>query len=169
MESLVPKEIFEKFLDGDQNSIAVIYEKYKNLMFFVISTFIKTKEDAEDVLQESFIKAVNHREQIKKSNKLKAYLMSTCKHTALDFIKKQNKYTSTDLIDEIYGNDDNDFLNFLEPVLTNKETLVIYYRIVFDLSWKDIVDITRISESALRLIYNKAIKKLKEVYKDALY
>ena len=64
----------------------------------------------------------------------------------------------------MYGEEDktNDVLNLLEPVLTNKEVIVIYYKIIFDYSWNEIVKEAGIPLSTARLIYKKAKEKLKK-------
>jgi len=163
----INKDTFLKFLNDDQDSIGIVYREYKNLMYFVISSYVSVKEDVEDVLEDAFLKILSHREDIPGFRQLKAYIVTTCKHTALDFIKKQNKLIKTDLIDEIYGSSDtyNEVLSYLQPLLSYTETIVIYYRIVFSMEWKEIVNLTGMSESTLRIKYKSALKKLKENYK----
>ena len=50
----------------------------------------------------------------------------------------------------------------LEPFLTNKETIVVYYKIAFDYSWKELSEMTGIPISSARLIFKQAIHKLKK-------
>ena len=82
-----------------------------------------------------------------------------------DAMKRMQR--ETDLIDEIYGSSDtyNEVLSYLQPLLSYTETIVIYYRIVFSMEWKEIVNLTGMSESTLRIKYKSALKKLKENYK----
>ena len=105
---------------------------------------------------------MDHRTDIKDPSNIKSFLASIARNTALDFIKK-NKETPTDLIDDMYGSTDqyNVMLNLLEPLLTNKETIVTYYRAVFSYSWKEIVEETGIPESTARAIYASAKEKLR--------
>ena len=98
-------------------------------MYFVIASYISNQEDCEDVLSEAFIKAIDHRESIKDEQSIKSFLVSIAKNCALDFLKKKKAMPSSDIIDELYGEEDqyNLMLNLLEPYLTNKETIVTYY------------------------------------------
>ena len=159
----ISKQTVQAFIQGQEDATAKVYDEYKNLMYFIIASYISLPEDCEDVLSEAFIKAMNHRTDIKDSGNLKAFLSSIARNTALDFLKK-NKEMPTDLIDDMYGSNDqyNVMLNLLEPLLTNKETIVTYYRAVFSYSWKEIVDETGIPESTARAIYASAKEKLRK-------
>ncbi len=158
----ISKQVVQSFILGNEDAIGKVYDEYKNLMYFIIASYISLPEDCEDVLSESFIKAMNHRADLKDPNNIKSFLASIARNTALDFLKK-SKETPTDLIDDIYGTNDqyNVMLNLLEPLLTNKETIVTYYRAVFSYSWKEIVKETGIPESTARAIYASAKEKLR--------
>ncbi len=158
----VSKQTVLAFIDGQEDATAKVYDEYKNLMYFIIASYISLPEDCEDVLSEAFIKAMDHRTDIKDPSNIKSFLASIARNTALDFIKK-SKETPTDLIDDMYGSTDqyNVMLNLLEPLLTNKETIVTYYRAVFSYSWKEIVEETGIPESTARAIYASAKEKLR--------
>ena len=158
----ISKQVVQSFILGNEDAIGKVYDEYKNLMYFIIASYISLPEDCEDVLSESFIKAMNHRTDLKDPNNIKSFLASIARNTALDFLKK-SKETPTDLIDDIYGTNDqyNVMLNLLEPLLTNKETIVTYYRAVFSYSWAEIVELTGIKESTARAIYASAKEKLR--------
>ena len=158
----ISKQVVQSFILGNEDAIGKVYDEYKNLMYFIIASYISLPEDCEDVLSESFIKAMNHRADLKDPNNIKSFLASIARNTALDFLKK-SKETPTDLIDDMYGTNDqyNVMLNLLEPLLTNKETIVTYYRAVFSYSWAEIVELTGIKESTARAIYASAKEKLR--------
>ena len=158
----ISKQVVQSFILGNEDAIGKVYDEYKNLMYFIIASYISLPEDCEDVLSESFIKAMNHRTELKDPNNIKSFLASIARNTALDFLKK-SKEIPTDLIDDMYGTTDqyNVMLNLLEPLLTNKETIVVYYRAVFSYSWAEIVELTGIKESTARAIYASAKEKLR--------
>ena len=154
----------EKFINGNQDAIEKVYLEYKNLMFFVVSTYISNTDDAEDIVNESFLKCIANKDKILNPNNIKSYFVSICRNAAIDFLKEQNKVIYTDVIEELYSENDktNDILNMLEPFLTNKETIVVYYKIAFDYSWKELSNMTGIPISSARLIYKQALCKLKK-------
>lgn len=160
----IKKSTFLKFVNGDSDAITKVFLEYKNLMYFVISNYICNKEDANDVLNETFIKVIEHKENIKYEN-LKSYLCSVSKNEAINFLKKDNKIDHSFIIDEMYGENDksNSILNELESFLTNKETIIVYYKIVFEYSWEEICQMTGIKDSTARKIYADAKEKIRKV------
>ena len=160
----ISNSTFIKFTRREQKAIEKVYLEYKNLMYFVIASYISNKCDVEDVLSDSFIKAVDHRLDIKEPEKLKSFLSTIAKNTALDFLRKQREIPSSDVIDEIYADDDrsNNLLSMLEPLLTNKETIVTYLKVGFSYTWEEIASETGLSIASARRIYEKAKEKLRK-------
>ena len=159
----ISKSTIQAFILGNEDGIGKVYDEYKNLMYFVIANYISLPEDCEDVLSESFIKAINHRSDLKDPSKIKSFLVTIARNTALDFLKKSKEIPNSEVVEEMYGENDsyNVMLNLLEPLLTNKETIVTYYRAVFSYSWQEIVEETGIPESTARAIYASAKEKLR--------
>ncbi|MBP5574329.1 MAG: sigma-70 family RNA polymerase sigma factor [Bacilli bacterium] len=155
---------FTRFTRGEEKAIEKVYLEYKNLMYFIIASYVPNKFDVEDILSESFIKAVEHREEVKKPESLKSYLAEIAKNQALNFLKSQREVPSSDIIDEMYGEEDrsNTLLSTLEPLLTNKETIVTYLKVGFSYTWEEIAKETGISVSSARRIYEGAKEKLRK-------
>lgn len=155
---------FTRFTRGEERAIEKVYLEYKNLMYFIIASYVPNKFDVEDILSESFIKAVEHREEVKKPESLKSYLAEIAKNQALNFLKSQREVPSSDIIDEMYGEEDrsNTLLSTLEPLLTNKETIVTYLKVGFSYTWEEIAKETGISVSSARRIYEGAKEKLRK-------
>ena len=155
---------FTRFTRGEERAIEKVYLEYKNLMYFIIASYVPNKFDVEDILSESFIKAIEHREEVKKPESLKSYLAEIAKNQALNFLKSQREVPSSDIIDEMYGEEDrsNTLLSTLEPLLTNKETIVTYLKVGFSYTWEEIAKETGISVSSARRIYEGAKEKLRK-------
>ena len=160
----ISNSTIQAFILGNEDAIGKVYDEYKNLMYFVIANYISLPEDCEDVLSEAFIKALEHRGDLKDPSKIKSFLVTIARNTALDFLKKNKEIPNSEVIEEMYGENDqyNVMLNLLEPLLTNKETIVTYYRAVFSYSWSEIVELTGIKESTARAYYASAKEKLRK-------
>ena len=160
----ISKTTFIKFTRGEERAIEKVYLEYKNLMYFIIASYIPNKFDVEDVLSDSFIKAVEHKAEVNNVESLKAYLAKIAKNQALNFLKGQRDVPSSDVIDEIYVDEErsNTLLSTLEPLLTNKETIVTYLKVGFSYTWEEIAEETGISVSTARRIYEGAKEKLRK-------
>ena len=64
-----------------------LYQKYCNGMFSVAMRFLKNSDDAEDVLQEAFIKAFQNIEQYKGEVTFGAWLKKIVVNKSIDFLK----------------------------------------------------------------------------------
>lgn len=159
----ISKNTIHKFILGDNEATGEVFEEYRNLLYFIIASYISNPSDCDDVLSETYLKAMLHRNEIKNPSKLKSFLSSIAKNEALLFLKKQNRNTLI-YIDEMYGEDDknNSLLEEINPLLSNKETVVLYYRAVFSYSWKEINQETGIPISSAKLIYKKAKEKVRK-------
>lgn len=155
---------FRDFVNGDQDAISRVFLEYKNLLYFVIASYVDNKEDCNDVLSDAFMKAVQHKEEIKEPAKLKTFLCTIARNEAINFAKKNRVFPNSELVEEIYGIEDrrNAVLDMLEPLLSNKETIVVYYKAVFSYTWEEISEETGIPVSTARLLYKNAKEKLRK-------
>lgn len=160
----ISKFAFKSFKNGNNDLISKIYLEYKNLVYFVAANYISNKNDVEDIVSEVFLKFIQHKHEIKDVYKIKSYLCSLTKNESLNFLKKNFRNYTTDSIDQLYGENDrnNELLNEIEKHLTNKETIILYYRAVFEYSWSEIENITGIPESTSRRIYTHIKEKLRK-------
>ena len=157
-------QTFRDFVKGDEDAITRVFLEYKNLLYFVIASYVNNKEDCNDVLSDAFMKAIQHREEIKEPSKLKTFLCTIARNEAINFSKHQKEIPNSELVEEIYGLEDrgNAVLDMLEPLLSNKETIVVYYKAVFSYTWEEIYEETGIPISTARLIYKTAKEKLRK-------
>ena len=158
------RETVQGFIAGDKKATEKVYLEYKNLMFFIIASYISNKDDIDDILSESFIKAIESRTSLKNLDGLKAFLVSVAKNKALDFLRKNHPIPCGNTIEEMYGEEDrtSNYLSSIEPLLSSKETIVIYLKAGFSYTWEEIVEITGIPNSSARKIYETAKEKVKK-------
>ena len=122
----ISKNIILKFINGDNEATAEVFEEYRNLLYFIIASYITNQNDCDDVLSETYLKIMLHRSELKDPNKLKQFLTSIAKNEAILFLKKHS-HNELLYIDEIYGEVDkhNSLLDEISPGLSNKETIVL--------------------------------------------
>jgi len=160
----ISKRTLERFKARQEDAIEKVYLEYKNLMFFIIASYVDDQNDCDDILSDAFIKAMDHAREIKDVNSVKAYLSSIAKNEALNFLKRNRFIPNSPLIETMYQEDDtnNEVLNMIEPLLTNKEAIVTYLKVCFSYTWTEIVEETGISESTARRLFEKAKDKLRK-------
>lgn len=77
----------------EKSKFGVIYHRYKNTLFYQALNIVKNENDAEDVLQEAFIKIAKNIGAIDdiKSKETVSFLIVITKNTAYDYIRKSSK------------------------------------------------------------------------------
>jgi RNA polymerase sigma factor (sigma-70 family) len=71
-----------------------LYELFAPIMLGVCYRYTKNLDDAEDVLQEGFIKVYTHLTQFKQDGELGAWIRRIMVNTAITYLKKHSRYHS---------------------------------------------------------------------------
>ena len=83
------RAIHSKRKEEPEATFNYIYVKYKPLVTFIVTQYIKNDADVEDIVQDSFIEFFKGVEHLRST--IKSYLTTASKHNALDFLKKNKK------------------------------------------------------------------------------
>ena len=75
------------FIRGDEAAFREIFFRYYKAMHYHAFSFTKTQSDADDIIQDVFIKLWRHPEKIKPDVSLKSYLYKTVGNKALDHLR----------------------------------------------------------------------------------
>ena len=82
-------EIIGLVLKGDHNAYALLVERYKSYVFTLTLRFIKSREDAEEVSQDIFVKAYRSLADFKGTAKFSTWLYTIVNTTCITFLRKK--------------------------------------------------------------------------------
>lgn len=167
----IDEELFEKIASGDDEAFSTLYySSYKQLYGFLIS-LTKNKEDAEDLLQNTYIKIRNGSHLYKKQGTPMGWMCKIAKNLYLDHVRKYGKYKKVDfeLVDN-YISQDNDTSSeqkilieqALKGLKDEEKTIVVMY-IYMGLKHREIAEIIGSPLSTVLSKYNRALKKMKKI------
>ncbi len=83
------QELIAAYFDGDRQSLDVLVTRYFRAIYGFTRRYAASAEDAEDITQETFVKAWRHLKRFDRERNFKAWLFAIAKNTALDFVKKR--------------------------------------------------------------------------------
>ncbi|WP_431166131.1 RNA polymerase sigma factor [Tenacibaculum halocynthiae] len=164
-----------QILKGDTNAFAFLVEKYKTMVFTLALKMLKSREEAEEISQDTFIKAYKNLDKFKGDSKFSTWLYKIAYRTCLDSIKKNSKKYQTGTIDEITINKIKSTEGVLDSIerkeraaiinkcmmeLPEDERSVIWLFYFEELSLKEIIDITDLSEANVKVKLHRARKRL---------
>ena len=91
-------ELIEQTLAGDQSAYADLVKRHQRFVFTLALRFAKTREDAEEIAQDCFIKAYRSLGTFQRNSKFTTWLYSIVYTTSMTFLRK--KRVQTDSIDD---------------------------------------------------------------------
>jgi RNA polymerase sigma factor (sigma-70 family) len=91
-------ELIEQTLAGDQSAYADLIKRHQRFVFTLALRFAKTREDAEEIAQDCFIKAYRSLNSFQQQSKFTTWLYSIVYTTAMSALRK--KRVDTDSIDD---------------------------------------------------------------------
>ncbi|WHT48773.1 sigma-70 family RNA polymerase sigma factor [Sporosarcina thermotolerans] len=69
--------------------ISELFNQFHKDVYHFALYFTNNKQDAEDITQETFLKAMKNLHQLKDPQKVKTWILSITRFTAVDWIRKQ--------------------------------------------------------------------------------
>lgn len=133
METL---QLVKSCIKQNRQAQQTLYNTYASNMLGLCYRYTKSLHDAEDVLQEGFIKVFNHLEQFKNDGDLGAWIRRIMVNTAITYLNKHSRYKKEMSLDTIN----------LHPVANENVEL--------NMNVKDLVECVRKLPSNYQTIFN---------------
>jgi RNA polymerase sigma factor (sigma-70 family) len=86
---LTDTEIISKVLQGEQASFAQLVERYQNFVFTLVLRFTDSREDAEEIAQDVFVKAYRSLADFRGASKFSTWLYTVVRTSCLTFLRKK--------------------------------------------------------------------------------
>jgi len=112
MKNISDIEVIESVLRGNASDYSILVNKYKDRAFSLLKRLLKNEMDAEEALQDSFLKAFNSLKDFRKDAKFSTWLYKIVYNTGLTVLSSKKRKTEQEMtsIDENFelGNYDNE-------------------------------------------------------------
>ena len=149
------------FLQGEQKAAEEVYDAYRKVMFFVLSSYLRNVEDIKDAYQEAFARLLEKRSEIKSPQNLQSYFNLIVRSVGLDMAKK-NKPEEMEEGYEVSSSDPVYLDDILPYDLTKEEKMILGGRIVIGYSWEEISSWLDVPISTCKLRYKQALQKARK-------
>ena len=170
---MIDQDVIHSYKKGKRKGFDKIYKAYSPGMYAICLRYSRCPDDAQDMLQETFIKVYNYRDKYDPERSIGAWIKTITIRTALNYIKEQYRFTLTDddqyfeaPSNQIEENDDKDLKDKLMEVL---KVIQEGYRTVFslyvmdNLTHKEIAEYLGVTEGTSKSQYSKAKKMIKNL------
>ncbi|MGB1210712.1 MAG: RNA polymerase sigma factor [Lacinutrix venerupis] len=157
----------------------VLVAQYKERLYWHIRNIVKSHDDADDVLQNTFIKVYKNIEKFKGESKLYSWLYRIATNEAITLINKNAKLLQitneeaqnlaiNNLESDVYFEGDAIQLKLQKAIATlpEKQQLVFNMKYFQELKYNEMSQILETSEGALKASYHIAAKKIEAYLKN---
>ncbi|MCE3229048.1 MAG: polymerase sigma factor [Bacteroidetes bacterium] len=169
--------IIERCKKGDRKAFHELYDLYAKAMLNVSVRILNNTEEAQEVIQDSFLAAFENIHRYDKTHAFGAWLKRIVINRSLNVLKKRKAVFIPIEEDSHYGtgetNDEGETVEFdVNMIRQCIQELPDGYRTIFSLylfekySHKEISELLNISEGTSKSQYNRAKKKLTELVKQ---
>ncbi|MEQ9442816.1 MAG: RNA polymerase sigma factor [Cyclobacteriaceae bacterium] len=164
--------LIARCIKGDRTAQKEFYQQFASQMMVVGMRYCKNREDAEDVLQEAFVKVFNSLEKFRGESSIKYWIKRIVINTALNHHRKKvYLYPHLD-VEEVHhlGDEDTEIANYnYRDLLSILQSLPQGCQVIFNLyaiegyKHKEIADMLNISEGTSKSQYSRARSLIKEL------
>lgn len=168
--------------EGKQNyAFNLIVEKYSERLYWHIRKMVASHDDANDILQNSFIKAWSSLAQFREESRLYTWLYRIATNESLTFLKRSKLRSFLSLSDyskqvenqieaDPWFDGDNTQRIFRKAIMTlpPKQRAVFNMRYYDELKYEEISEILNTSVGALKASYHHAFQKIQKILKESV-
>jgi len=163
---------------GREAGFELLLDTYKERLYWHIRRMVHSHEDADDLLQEVFIKVWRKIDAFRGDSKIYTWLYRVATNETLSFLKRRKKKQTINLAGENYdlaeilradpyfdGDDIQIRLKCAIEKLPEKQRLVFNMRYYNEMRYSEISGALGTSEGALKANYHLAVKKIEKEFK----
>ncbi|MBN1999387.1 sigma-70 family RNA polymerase sigma factor [candidate division KSB1 bacterium] len=179
------EELIQNFQQGDLAAFDVIVRKYKDQLLNFAFRFLGNQEEAEDVVQETFLRLYRNKHAYRKIAKFSTWLYTIAGNLAKTELRKRKRRrlvsisdlgyeekeyeiedTSTDTERAVDSVLKEEFIQHAISGLSNRFREVIILRDIQGLSYEEVGEILKIPLGTVKSRVNRARLKLQDKLKD---
>ena len=171
------EQILYQVKRGELQQFNRIIECYQKPLYHYIYCIVNSIQDAEDIVQDTFLMALSKINQYKSDTKFSAWMYRIARNISYNYIKKRKRILLFDCSDITTMIEDrnpsfvieNDLQQRMKEVfqrMTFQEKHILVLRIYEEKSYEEIAYIMKISQSACRKKYERARKRFVTLYQN---
>lgn len=100
MTHIEDQHYIDLVVNGNSNAFATLVDRYKDMIYTLALKMMNSKEEAEEIAQDSFIKIFNSLNKFKGESKFSTWIYKVTYNTCLDALKKKKKQNNVSFIED---------------------------------------------------------------------
>lgn len=169
------RELIDRYLRGDEAAFGELYVRHRRPLYVLLVSYVRSRETAEDLLQETFVALLRSVDRLDGSPSLRPYLARTARNLAVDRLRRERcdakalRARAADPLlrrsSEASGREgdaeDPDALNALLHGLPAAQREAVVLRALVGLTFPEIAALTAAPEATVVSRYRYGLEKLR--------
>ncbi len=164
-------ESISQICRNDKEGLRRIYEDYNPLIYSAVWEILRSREDAEDVTSDFFIRLWDAADTYRPGHGHRAWMLTIARNMAIDYLRKRRREEPVEVLPEDGGKQtpvDERAVNALSlqqalESLKEDERQIINLKIMGGLTFREIAAMLGRPQGTVAWCYRTAIRKLREV------
>ena len=159
-----------------RKAFEIVVRKFSSQIYWQIRRLVFSHDDADDILQNTFMKAWSSLETFRGDSKISTWLFGIATNESLSFLQRKREQLSLDdpeasvvnsLSSEEYFDGDEAQRSFMQAIasLPDKQRLVFNMRYFDEMKYDEISEVLGTSVGALKASYHIAVEKITTLLK----
>lgn len=177
MRELTDTEIIESVRKGNQSDFEILVDRYKNKAFSLLCSMLKDTMEAEEVLQDAFLKAYYGLKNFKHEAKFSTWFYRIVYNTALTRLSAKKRKIEKEMasIDEVLNlpddyysaqNEKKELAKFLDELINKlpanyASVITMFY--LEGMSCEEISEVTNLTVSNVKVLLHRSRNALKDI------
>lgn len=166
------RENISRICGNDREGLRNIYEDYCSLIYSVVLEILNSREDAEDVTSEFFIRLWDVADTYRPGKGHRAWMITIAHNMAVDYLRKRRREEpAAEIPDYLQKSQDSEEdrlchkLSLQQALMTLKqeERQIVNLKIMGELTFREIAEILAKPQGTVAWNYRTAMQKLREV------
>ncbi len=163
--------IISQIRAGDYNAFSILVDAHKDMVYSLCLKMTNSNENAEEIAQDSFVKAYQGLHKFKGKAKFSTWLYQITYYTCINFLRKNKLTTTTDfpdnfedstaeILDQIQQDERRNYISKALAHLEPEERALITFYYLEERPVKEISEIMKMSISNVKVKLHRTRKKL---------
>jgi RNA polymerase sigma-70 factor (ECF subfamily) len=177
MRNLSDQEIIDSVRKGNDSDYSIIVNRYKNKAFSMLKRMLKNEFDAEEILQDCFLKAYNSLNNFKGESKFSTWFYRIVYNSALTKLSSQKRKIEAEMTsvedhynleseyrsDEIEKKDVNQLIRDTISKLPERHSAIITMFYLNEMSIEEISEVMQITVSNVKVMLHRSRNSMRDL------
>lgn len=166
-------KIIKALKKNEMEGFDQLYYATKDIVYYTILAIMKDPSLSEDIMQDTYLTMLEKIHSFKQNTSVKSWLTTIARNKSLNEYKKRKRELQVDMSEQegLFGQTESSsekelIVREILQKLNETERDIVVYKVLGDLTFKEISKILDIPQGTVSWKYQESIKKLKNTYES---